>query len=79
MDPGTLGVQSTIDSVMGNALIIDIVVHGIESTQPLLAFEFDLSFDSSFLSAMSVVDGGFLLAPVFEVQNVIGPSEIEFA
>ena len=78
-DPATPDVQSDFDIAIGNPLTIDVVISGVDVGLPLNAFEFDLDFDPSILTAISVIDGGFLLAPVFEIQNIIGAMKVEFA
>jgi len=78
-DPGTPGVQSSSDLFDIASFSVDIVISGVEASAPLQGFEFDLDFDPVLLVAVSVVDGGFLLAPTFVVQNDIGVMSVEFA
>jgi hypothetical protein len=63
----------------GSTFTVDIVISGVSAAAPLNAFEFDLFFDPAVLTAVSVVDGGFLLSPVFTIQEIIGGLSVEFA
>ena len=63
----------------GTSFSVDILISGVDVSSPLNAFELDLVFDGSILTATSVIDGGFLLAPVFVVQNTVGAVSVEFA
>ena len=78
-DPGTAGIQATTVVAPGSSFSIDIVIEYVDPVAPLNAFELDLFFDPSVLSATSAVDGGFLLDPTFVVQNSIGVMSVEFA
>jgi len=59
-DPFTTGVQSAVETGLGNPLTIDVVVSGIDPLLPLNAFEFELHLDTTILSPTDVVSGGFL-------------------
>ena len=63
----------------GTSFSVDIMISDVDPLEPLNGFELDLIFDGSVLTATSVVDGGFLLAPTFVVQNSIGAVSVEFA
>jgi hypothetical protein len=78
-DTTLAGVDSSRTVMGGSTFSVDIVISGVDAGSPLNGFEFDLFFDPSVLTATSVVDGGFLLAPVFQVQNSVGVMSIEFA
>ena len=78
MDPTTPGIQSSLTVTPTTTFDVDVVITGVDAPG-LNGFEFDLDFDSAILSAMSVVDGGFHLAPVFVVQDIVGLSAVEFA
>jgi hypothetical protein len=78
-DSGLPGIQSTSEVSLGSTVVIDITVTDIEAGAPLNGFEFDLLFDATVLSPLSVVDGGFLLDPVFVVQESLGGLVVEFA
>lgn len=79
VDPDTPGIQASRNVGPASSFEVDIVVDGIDTSTPLNGFEFDLLFDAAVLTATSVVDGGFLLAPVFVVQEDIGAVSVEFA
>ena len=78
LDPGTSGVQSDVSLTLGAPLLVDVVIEGADAPG-LQGFELDVLFDASVVTAVSVVDGGFLLDPVFVIQNDIGVFRIEFA
>jgi hypothetical protein len=78
-DSGLPGIQSTSEVSLGSTVVIDITVADIEAGAPLNGFEFDLVFDATVLSPLSVVDGGFLLDPVVVVQESLGVLVVEFA
>lgn len=78
-DPATSGIQAFAAVPGGVAFDIDVVVTGVEASAPLNAFEFDLMFNSLILDALSVADGGFLLDPVFILQEEVGMVSVEFA
>lgn len=79
VDPGTAGVQGALSIGTPSQFRIDIAIQGVEASQPLNAFEFDLDFDPQVTKAISVSDGGFLLNPVFQLQNNVGSLTVEFA
>lgn len=78
-DPSTAGIQSASDLSGVTSFSIDIVISDVDPTAPLNAFEFDLDFDPALLTAVSVIDGGFLLDPIFVVQSNTGIMSVEFA
>lgn len=78
-DPSTAGIQSASDLSDVTSFSIDIVISDVDPTAPLNAFEFDLDFDPALLMAVSVIDGGFLLDPIFVVQSNTGIMSVEFA
>jgi len=75
-DPGTSGIQTVLDIVVGDTFTIDVV---IEDVANLHGFAFDLDFDPAVLSAVSVVDGGFLGGFLFEFTNDVYPPDVNFA
>lgn len=79
VDPLTPGIQSAFQAIIGNPLTVDVVISGVDASEPLNAFEFDLDFDPAILTPLSVVAGGFLLAPVFVVENNIAAPDVNFA
>lgn len=80
-DSMTPGIQAsaTVDLATATSHEIDVVITDVEALAPLNAFELDLDFDPSILDATGVSSGGFLLAPTFVVQSVVGASTVEFA
>ena len=80
-DPGTAGVQNSIIVAPNSTFAVDIVVSGVEVAQPLQGFEFDLGFDSAVMTALSVVEGGFLQGPfgTSVVENDVIVPDVNFA
>ena len=79
LDPLTPGVQEFGFALTGTSFEVDIVISGVDAGAPLNGFELDLDFDPAILAAISVVDGGFLLGPVFVVHESVGSLSVEFA
>jgi len=75
----TLSVSSPASVDAGSSFSVDILISDVDVASPLNGFEFDLLFNGSVLTATSVVDGGFLLDPIFVVQNSVGAISVEFA
>lgn len=78
-DPGAPGIQSSSDLTGLASFSVDIVIKDVDAANPLNGFEFDLDFDPAVLTAVSVLDGGFLLDPKFVAQNSVGSMSVEFA
>ncbi len=79
VDPATPGVQSSIDLAPGAVFGVDILISGVDAASSVNGFEFDLDFASSVLSATSVTDGGFLLAPLFAFETNLAAPDVNFA
>jgi hypothetical protein len=79
VDPGTPGVQGSLALAPGESFGVDILISGLDAATSLHGFEFDLDFAPSVLSATSVVDGGFLLAPVFAIETDLAAPDVNFA
>jgi len=77
-DPGIVGIQSTRTVTPGANFMVDVVVTGIPAPG-LNAFEFDVNYDSTKLTANSVVSGGFLLPFVLQVENNVAAPDVNFA
>lgn len=75
-DPATPGIQSSHTVAVGALVGVDLVVSGLEAVSPLQAFELDLAFDASLLTALSATPGDFLLPVLFVGRNEIGPASI---
>ncbi|MCP5417480.1 MAG: hypothetical protein H6965_10350 [Chromatiaceae bacterium] len=75
LDPATAGVQSTLTVAPGDSFNVAILIADALNVN---GFALDLGFDPALLSATSVSDGGFLLAPTFVGLNVLGTSKVEF-
>ena len=78
-DPLLPGVQSTATVRPGESLVVEIRIAEVEATAPLNAFELDLVFDPSVATSVSAAIGPFLVLPMTEIENVLGPDEIGLA
>ena len=58
---------------------MDITVSQLDAALPLNAFNFDILFNGTFLTADSVVSGGFLPAPSLVLLQTINASSVSFA
>ncbi len=76
-DPLTAGVQPSASVSQGASFDVDLFVD--LGAEPLNGFQFTLEFDPTVLAALDVVDGGFLLDPVFEVEKQVGALSVSFA
>ncbi len=84
MDPGTAGVQDTRTVQVGDSIQVDLVVSGIEDDSEipddgLSAYEWDVDYDSTILTATDVAGGGFLPAPALVVEADLAPPDVNFA
>ena len=79
LDPGTAGVQSALTVAPGDPFFVDVFISGVPAATPLNAFEFDLDFNPSVVSAVSVGIGGFLLAPAIVSESNVAPPDVNFA
>jgi|GEM_PF-3288631 len=69
--------------VVGETFTVDVLISGIEATQPLNAFEFDIDYDPAILTAISIADAGFLPSPLglppLVVESDINPPDVNYA
>lgn len=77
-DTVTPGIQSVRTVTQGDNFDVDVYVTGIPAPGTN-AFEFDVDYDSTKLTANSVASGGFLLPVVIEIQNLITATDVNFA
>jgi hypothetical protein len=77
-DPLASGVQESRTVAPGESFDVDIVVL-LEAWNPLNAFELDLLFDASVLSALAVADGGFLASPSVVFEADVTAPDVNFA
>ena len=69
-DPGTPGIQTGLDILVGDTFTIDVVIQELwDWTLFLEAFLFNLDFDTAVLSAVSVESGEFLPPPLLYVPD----------
>ena len=80
-DPGTSGIQTVLDIVVGDTFTIDVVIQDffLQLQDPRLrGFSFQLDFDPAILSYVSpVVSGGFLPIP-FISASLENPSYVRY-
>jgi hypothetical protein len=77
-DPLAPGVQASRTVAPGESFDVDIVIT-VDALAPLNAFELDLLFDASVLSALAVADGGFLAAPRFVIEADVAAPDVNLA
>src|SRR3990172_8344689 len=77
-DPATPGIQSALNILLGNPFTVDVVITGVEGSQPLNAFQFDLVLNPLVLVATGVVSGGFLPAS-FVLPLDTAPPDVNYA
>jgi len=75
-DPGAVGAQPAFEIGLGEIFDIDIRV---EDVTDLNGFQFTLAYDPAVLVALDVTDGGFLLAPTFELDKTLGAVSVSFS
>jgi hypothetical protein len=81
-DPGTSGIQTVLDIVVGDTFTIDVVIQDFffQLQNPfLLAFSFQLDFNPAVLGAVSAVSGDFLPTPVISTPDLSNPSYVRYA
>jgi len=78
-DPATPGIQSALNILLGNPFTVDVVITGVEASQPLNGFQFDLVFNPFVLGATGVVSGGFLPVPSFVFVLNSAPPDVNYA
>ncbi|MDJ0847587.1 MAG: cohesin domain-containing protein [Myxococcota bacterium] len=76
-DPDASGVQASSTVLLGSTFEVDAVVD--VDADELSGFQIMIGYDPAVLGALDVVDGGFLLEPVFEVVKDVGALRVSFA
>lgn len=71
-DPLTTGLQSSLDITIGDIFTVDVLVMGIDTLNPLGAFQFDIAYDPSVFEALSVTSANSLAPPFFS-QHTLTP------
>jgi len=79
VDPSVEGMQIEIEVIEGDAVAIDIWVLGIDTSEPLHAFELDLIFDDFVLTAQIIEEGDFLGDEIVTVVEEIGGDTVIIA
>ena len=59
----TPGIQSNLNPNLGDTISVDIWISGLDGASPLNAYEFDLDFNPSVVTATHIVSAGFF--PVY--------------
>ena len=70
-DPLTTGLQSSLDITIGDIFTVDVLVMGIDTLNPLGAFQFDIAYDPSVFEALSVTSANSLAPPFFSQHTHI--------
>jgi hypothetical protein len=71
LDPATAGVQSNATIGVGSSLSLEIVISGVESVEPLNAFQLELAHDETVAMVLSATLGSFLLSPEVLLDSVV--------
>ena len=68
---------------IGDIFTVDILISGVDPTLPVQAFEFDIDYDPTILTPLSIVDGGYLPSPLgispLVIESDLNPPDINFA
>lgn len=75
LEPSVAGIQDMLSLPVGASFTADVVIENVDDLQ---AFELDLDFGTN-LSAIGVLGGDFLVAPVLNVESDVMPPDINFA
>lgn len=70
LDPATAGVQSSATIAVGSSVSLEIVISGVESAEPLNAFQLELAQDETVATALEATLGSFLLSPEVLLHSV---------
>ena len=79
VDPTTPGIQDTRVVAVDARFEVDILIAGVEATDPLNGFELDLAFAPPVVGAAAIADGGFPLDPVLRVESSLEPASVGLA
>jgi hypothetical protein len=77
--PEVHGVQSSLNVGPGQTFSVDLVLIGLDAATPLQGFQVELALGGGVLTALDVLDGGFLEPPIAELRREIAPTSIRFA
>jgi hypothetical protein len=76
-DAASGGIQPSDDVTLGETFQVNVFISDVENLQ---AFELDLGYDATVLTALSVQVGDFMIDPVFSFGEQLGPpAEIQAA
>jgi len=69
--------------VIGDIFSVDVWISNVDPALPVAGFEFDIDYDPTILTPLSIVDGGYLPSPLgippFVVESDLNPPDINFA
>lgn len=76
LDVNSPGVQNVGTIPVDRSMLVDIVIADVDILNPVNAFEFDLDYDGVVVNATNASDGGFLVPPIYEVENDLDNLEV---
>ncbi|MDJ0788886.1 MAG: hypothetical protein QNK05_18920 [Myxococcota bacterium] len=79
LDPALPGVQSSTSLALGGSVVAEIWISGVDSSDPLHAFELDLLFDPGIVAASAAGVASFLATPFLEIENGVGVGQVGLA
>jgi len=77
-DTTLAGVQSTRGVVEGDVFEVDLYVSGVTAASPLQSFQIELGIDGGGIAALDALEGSFLDAPVFTLEEVVTATSVRF-
>jgi hypothetical protein len=79
LDTSTVAIDDERTIAVGESLTFAIAIAGVSASEPLNAFELDLSYDDLLLEALAAAVGTFLAPPTDVAELALTPSEIGLA
>ena len=78
-NPSVSGIQSEFTANLGDSISVDVIISGVEASQPFRGFNVDVSYDSGVLTSTGAVKGAFISSWVFLYNNSTFPNEVRTA
>lgn len=77
-DPTTPGIQTSLDVLAGDSVVVDVVISDVNPLFPLIGFDISLGFDPAVLGLTGVSSGGFLPNPTPLPPAMTLPGVVQF-
>jgi len=78
VDPTTAGVQDELELLVGESFWLDVLISGVDAETPVNGYSFDLAYEGSVLSALSIEAGDFLTGVPIEIPPILGPPILHY-